>query len=62
MRLNNFCFLVLMSLVFVSSFAQETPPPKDPTGAVRQKGSAEWLMNQGHAPEVRTHYLKPSVA
>lgn len=48
MRLNNFCFLVLMSLVFVSSFAQETPPPKDPTGAVRQKGSAEWLMNQGH--------------
>jgi tetratricopeptide (TPR) repeat protein len=41
-----FLFLLAASVAF-TTFAQEQPPPKDPTGAVQQKGSAEWLLNQG---------------
>ena len=41
-----FQFIFVTFLAF-TTFAQEQVPPKDPTGATQQKGSAEWLLNQG---------------
>lgn len=38
---------ILVTILSLTTFAQEQPPPKDPTGAVQQRGSAEWLLNQG---------------
>lgn len=37
----------LTALLISATFAQEQLPPKDPTGAAQQKGSAKWLLNQG---------------
>lgn len=42
------CLLFALFVVFVSQpLAQEAIPPKDTTGAVEQKDSPEWLLNQG---------------
>jgi tetratricopeptide (TPR) repeat protein len=47
MNLRKVCFFVFIALAATSASVLPQHPPRDATGAAQQKGSAEFLLNQG---------------